>query len=400
MLELFNESEEMDGPLQQSLDMVTSALDGRVGEIWLVNGENREVELRYSSSARSPEANAFAAAGRGFVADTGPELVARVLKSGRVASIGASVERSARDRASVAAGLGIRGAIAFPLRTTGNGVIAVLAVYRPTVDRPSKQVHDAVAVACHHIARFLERVSAEGAVHAAARELSALASTDALTGLKNRREFDRALRTVPREPFAILSLDVDRLKEINDTHGHAAGDAMLRTVGTTLGLIVRGWDVMARVGGDEFAALLPGVGVFGATLVAERMRTAMHSLTVPGGTVRITVGWSAAPAGADPVSVWQRADESLYNAKHAGGDRVEGSSYERGEAGDIADRSYSDVVMRILEGGPLDTLFQPIINLFDGSVIGYEALARPEGFAAMDFGRGGLRGRAHGWPDP
>ena len=79
---------------------------------------------------------------------------------------------------------------------------------------------------------------------------------------------------------------------------------------------------MARVGGDEFAALLPEVGVFGANVVAERMRMAMHALLLPGTAARITVGWSAAPAGADPVSVWQRADESLYQAKHAGGDRV------------------------------------------------------------------------------
>src|SRR6202035_2057625 len=158
------------------------------------------------------------------------------------------------------------------------------------------------------------------------------------------------------------SLDLDGLKATNDAHGHAAGDALLRTVGHTLGLLVRGWDVMARIGGDEFAALLPEIGVFGAHLVAERMRVAMHALVLPTGPVRITVGWSAAPAGADPLSVWKRADESLYKAKRAGRDRVEGSSYERGEAGDIADRSYSDVVMRTLEGGPLHTMFQPIVN--------------------------------------
>jgi diguanylate cyclase (GGDEF)-like protein len=182
----------------------------------------------------------------------------------------------------------------------------------------------------------------------------------------------------------VLSVDVDGLKEINDSEGHAAGDAMLRVVGHTLGLLVRGWDVMARVGGDEFAALLPEVGVFGAQLVAERMRVAMHSLVLSTGPVRITVGWSAAPAGADPPSVWQRADESLYQAKRAGGDRIAGASYEGGEATDIAERSYSDVVTRILDGEIVSTMFQPIVRLDDGAVIGYEALARPAGFAAMD----------------
>src|SRR4029077_20575141 len=134
-------------------------------------------------------------------------------------------------------------------------------------------------------------------------ELSALASTDSLTGLKNRREFDRALRTIPRQPFAVLSLDVDGLKATNDAHGHAAGDALLRTVGHTLGLLVRGWDVMARVGGDEFAALLPEGGGVGANPGAARLRGDNHSLVLPTGPVRITVGWSAAPAGTDPASV-------------------------------------------------------------------------------------------------
>jgi EAL domain-containing protein (putative c-di-GMP-specific phosphodiesterase class I) len=114
------------------------------------------------------------------------------------------------------------------------------------------------------------------------------------------------------------------------------------------------------------------------------MRAAMHALDLPTGPVRITAGWSAADEGADPMSVWRSADASLYKAKRAGRDQVVGCSYERGEAGDIADRSYSDVVVRILEGGPLTTMFQPVVNLVDGSVLGYEALARPEGFAAMD----------------
>ena len=383
LLALLNEAVDMDRALQDSLDMVTAALGGCIGEIWLRTGAAREVELHYSSSDRSPAVAAFVAAGRALGVGIGPAPISRVVKTGR----GSTAARMATDgwggRAAEAATAELRSAMTFPIRTNG-GVIGVLAVFCETVERPISGVLDAIPAACHHIGRFLERVRAEGAFHEAAMELSALASTDSLTGLKNRREFDRALRTIPRQPFVVLSLDVDGLKATNDAHGHAAGDALLRTVGHTLGLLVRGWDVMARVGGDEFAALLPEVGVFGANLVADRMRVAMHSLVLPSGPVRITVGWSAAPAGADPVSVWQRADESLYKAKHAGGDQVMGRSYERGEAGDIADRSYSNVITHLLAGGPLTTMFQPIIDLIDGSVLGYEALARPEGFAAMD----------------
>ncbi len=383
LLTLFNESADMDVALQESLDMLTKALGGRIGEIWLAGEEARLVELRYSSSDGSPGAAAFESAGSALGVGAGPALVGRVVKTGRASAVQLTSADGSVERAAEAAAVGIRTALAFPIRTK-SGTLGVLAIFRETVERPAKGVLDIVPMACHHIGRFLEKSRAEGAVHEAVMELSELASTDSLTGLKNRREFDRALRTIPRQPFAVLSVDVDCLKDVNDTHGHAAGDALLRMVGNTLGLVVRGWDVMARVGGDEFAALLPGVGVFGASLVAERMRVAMHTLVLPSGPVRITAGWSAAPAGADPVSVWHRADESLYKAKHAGRDLVMGCSYERGEAGDIADRSYSDVVMRILEGGALSTMFQPIVDLNDGSVTGYEALARPEGFAAMD----------------
>jgi diguanylate cyclase (GGDEF)-like protein len=383
ILALFNESTDLDVTLGMTLTMLTAALDARISEIWLRDGAARDVELRYSSSDGAPDVAAFEAGGRALGVGTGPALVSRVVRTGR-GSAGASVIAGGKGgRAAEAAAAGIHSAVTFPIRG-GGGIVGVLAVFRELADRPDTRTLASMSTICHHLGRFIERTRTEAAVHAASVELAALASTDVLTGLKNRREFDRALRTIPRLPFAVLSVDVDRLKDINDSQGHAAGDALLRVVGHTLGLLVRGWDVMARVGGDEFAALLPEVGVFGAQLVAERMRLAMHSLVLPTGPVRITVGWSAAPAGADPPSVWQRADESLYHAKRAGGDRAAGSSYEGGEAADIAERSYSDVVARVLKGGSITTMFQPIVSLDDGEVMGYEALARPEGFAAMD----------------
>jgi len=383
ILALFNESDDLDATLQEALALLTEGLGGRVGEIWLRGGDAREVELQYATSDGSAAVDAFEAEGRALGLGEGPALVSRVVRTGRGSTTTATVADGWGGRAPEAAAADIHSALTFPIRS-GGGVVGVLAVFREATGRPAAELLTAGQTVGHHMGRFIERVRAEVAIHEAAMELSALASTDSLTGLKNRREFDRALRTIPRLPFAILSLDVDRLKEINDTEGHSAGDALLRVVGHTLGLLVRGWDVMARVGGDEFAALLPEVGVFGANLVAERMRAAMHSLVLPSGPVQITVGWSAAPAGADPASVWQRADEALYKAKRAGGDQVVGASYEGGEAGDIAERSYSDVVTRILDGGALTTLFQPIVELASGKVVGYEALARPEGFAAMD----------------
>jgi diguanylate cyclase (GGDEF)-like protein len=383
VLALFNESDDLDATLAQTLAMLTTALGGRIGEIWLRGGETSDVELRYSSSDGKPDVAAFEAGGRALGLGAGPLLVSRVVKTGRGSAAASIFGGGLGGRLTEAAAADIHSALTFPIRGR-RGLLGVLAVFRESSGRSQSAPLASMPAICTHLGRFIERVRAEAVVHAAAMELAAIASTDALTGLKNRREFDRALRTIPRLPFAVLSLDVDGLKEINDREGHAAGDVLLRVVGHTLGLLVRGWDVMARVGGDEFAALLPEVGVFGAHLVAERMRMAMHALVLPSGPVRVTVGWSAAPAGADPLSVWQRADEALYHAKRAGRDRVAGASYEGGESADIAERSYSDVVTRILDGGRVSTMFQPIVSLEDGTVMGYEALARPEGFAAMD----------------
>jgi diguanylate cyclase (GGDEF)-like protein len=384
VLALLNESTEVDVALQQTLDLVTRALGCSIGEVWLREGASRDVELQYSSSSKGAKGvRAFEAAGKALGIGPGPSLIGRAMRSGRGSMAPPSPTGGPEDRVAESVAVGIRCILTFPIRAK-SGVIGVLMIFHESPGRPPKGLFEAVLSACRHVGIFFDRVRAEGALYDSARELAELASTDSLTGLKNRREFDRALRTIPRQPFAILSLDVDGLKATNDTEGHAAGDTLLRLVGHTLGLLVRGWDVMARVGGDEFAALLPEVGVFGAHVVAERMRVAMHALVLSGTPARITVGWSAAPAGADPVSVWQRADESLYQAKHAGGDRVMGRSYEAGEAGDIAERSYTDVITRVLGGGALATVFQPVVSLFDGSVLGYEALARPEGFAAMD----------------
>ena len=382
-LALFNDSDDLDATLRRSLALVTAALDGRVGEIWLRSGDKRDVELWFSHSDGSRGATAFEAGGKALGLGTGPALVSRVVKTGRGSPAASVIADGWGGRAPQAAAAALHSALTFAIRGK-HAVIGVLAVYRETEHRSHAEALASIPTICHHLGRFIERVRAQRAVHDTVVELAAMASSDSLTGLRNRREFDRALRTIPRLPFAVLSLDVDRLKEVNDGEGHAAGDALLRVVGHTLGLLVRGWDVMARVGGDEFAALLPEVGVFGANLVAERMRVAMHSLALPTGPVRITVGWSAASAGADPLSVWQRADEYLYQAKRSGGDQVAGAPYEGGEAADIAERSYSGVVTQILGGGSLSTMFQPIVNLEDGAVIGYEALARPEGFAAMD----------------
>lgn len=157
---------------------------------------------------------------------------------------------------------------------------------------------------------------------------------DELTGLLNRRGFmERAVRAcLPGRPFAVLALDLDRFKEVNDRHGHATGDDLLAMFAHVLRAQVRASDVVARMGGEEFGVLLPGLALEDACRTAERIRAAFRSqaaaLKLPGvaGTVSIGVAVGIAPANGVPESIsplLARADAALYRAKAQGRDRVE-----------------------------------------------------------------------------
>lgn len=165
--------------------------------------------------------------------------------------------------------------------------------------------------------------------------LCELSSRDALTGLANRRQFELALERecdrVARsgEPALVLMLDIDHFKKVNDTHGHAAGDAVLQSVARTLQQCVRPMDTVARFGGEEFAIVLPNCPPTFAQAVAERICRAVEAQTVnvaPG--VDLSVTLSAGGAFAPPwvrssPKLWtERADAQLYRAKAEGRNRT------------------------------------------------------------------------------
>jgi diguanylate cyclase (GGDEF)-like protein len=160
-------------------------------------------------------------------------------------------------------------------------------------------------------------------------ELRRLAGTDALTGLPNRRSFmDAARHAAARqaEPLALLMLDLDHFKAINDRFGHAVGDRALQVTAERCRQVLRDGDVIARIGGEEFAVLLPATGIDGARLVADRLhgviRRTPFSLGPLAIEVRASVGGALAPADAGIDALLDRADRALYVAKSTGRDRV------------------------------------------------------------------------------
>jgi diguanylate cyclase (GGDEF)-like protein len=152
------------------------------------------------------------------------------------------------------------------------------------------------------------------------------ARTDALTGLFNRQAFDERLEIeLARSSRAgsstsLIIADIDHFKEINDSHGHAAGDAALRVVGETARRVSRSADYVARIGGDEFAAILADTDAEGAFRFAERLREAIVSAVAPD-DVLLTMSLGIAESDTDgltPDVLSRSADEALYEAKELG----------------------------------------------------------------------------------
>jgi diguanylate cyclase (GGDEF)-like protein len=185
------------------------------------------------------------------------------------------------------------------------------------------------------------RIHHENALRDAER-YAALALTDGLTGIPNRRRFDEVLHLEwqraarERAPLTALVIDIDFFKAYNDRYGHDGGDLCLRLLATTLAATVqRPADLFARFGGEEFVALLPGSDIAGAYALAERMRAAVHELALPHErsaldrvTVSIGVASLVPEAGQRADVLFRAADDALYQAKRMGRDRVCARGYD------------------------------------------------------------------------
>ncbi len=175
---------------------------------------------------------------------------------------------------------------------------------------------------------------------------SDLARQDELTGLPNRRALNEQLQSLvggrhmghrdvsagqggadrgsaDGEMWSVLLVDIDHFKSVNDTHGHQAGDEVLRAVTLTLRQELREGDMLGRWGGEEFLALLPATGLEGALVAAERLRRAVSLRTFPyAGGVTVSIGVTSALPGDHLERMVARADAGMYRAKRAGRNRV------------------------------------------------------------------------------
>ncbi len=157
-------------------------------------------------------------------------------------------------------------------------------------------------------------------------QLTHAAMTDSLTGLTNRRTFESIMSqwTEKQQPFALIVMDIDRFKSINDTYGHQAGDEVLKHLARIVTSSVRSNDVCCRYGGEEFVVLLPFTTAPDAWITAERVRSAFETWENPFGIpLTVSLGVAHYPSHAESAEMlFQRADHALYQAKEAGKNRT------------------------------------------------------------------------------
>ena len=218
------------------------------------------------------------------------------------------------------------------------------------------------------------------------RQIERLAYYDGITGLPNRRLFaDRAqhaLQLAARQDHgcALLLLDIDRFKTINDSMGHAAGDEVLRQTALRLGQCLRDSDTLARLGGDEFVAILQDCSPASALQVADKLRLALApALPLPGHaplSLSASIGLANFPDdGADLEQLLKNADIAMYEAKRAGRGCARFFLHSMNQA--LDERLRMEAALRqALSAGALSLHYQAKLNLADGRLMGCEALLR------------------------
>lgn len=377
-----NEASSVDDAFQTCLTKVCLQMGWAIGHVfYLTSGDGAERRLvptrlwhlegpdRFEVFRRVTEALSF---------EPGKGLPGRVLASRQPAWIRDVTVDDNFPRANQARACGIRAGFAFPV-WVGKEVVAVLEFFSTEISDPDPAFLTVMANIGTQLGRVVERKRTE-------ERLSYIANYDPLTGLPNRglcldRLRDELVRSRWQERFvAVLFLDLDRFKNVNDTLGHSLGDQLLKAVADRLVGCVRAGDTVARLGGDEFVVILRDMArPEDAVPVAQKI---LDSLARPFVVAEVelflttSIGISLAPAdGADPETLLKNADTAMYRAKDLGKNTFQ--LYTADMNFHVFENMELETnLRRALERREFELHYQPVVDLRSRRLVGAEALVR------------------------
>jgi diguanylate cyclase (GGDEF)-like protein len=256
------------------------------------------------------------------------------------------------------------------------GVLVVQGLIRPAdIDWLAAAIGSIVVflLVLARLAGFVTKVQVQAA------QLAVLANRDELSGLPNRRLFERSLRTaLAAGPIQVAMIDLNGFKGINDRFGHAVGDRLLVVVGERLAGVLRGGDLVARMGGDEFAVLVAGTSAETMDAIVDRLTTALRrAVDIDTHELLITASVGAADSTGtdDAYEVLRRADVAMYASKASGDGRYRRYGINMDEQASKQDR-LGEEMRKALDTGQFHLVYQPIVSLPDGRIASVEALVR------------------------
>ena len=371
------EAEDFTSALDVSIRAICESAGWNFGEVWIPSHDGTHLELGTPYCCLNEEVRSFRAASEKFEFAPGAGLPGRVWASGKPIWIPDVTVDANFPRAPFAKQVNIKAAAGIPI-LSGNMVVAVM-VFFMRKERPEDERMTAIisAVAAQLGTVFQRKRDAE--------RIQQLANFDVLTGLPNRvllnDRVSQALSMAQRNraQLAVMFLDLDHFKNINDTLGHRIGDALLIEVAKRLKSIVREEDTVSRVGGDEFILVLPDTNADGAARVARKVlevitqpnRIEQHDLAITP-----SIGIAMYPDDGEHFDALSRcADVAMYRAKHDGRNNYRFFTSEM-QTHSARTLQLENALRRALERGQLSLHYQPQMSLPDGRLIGAEALLR------------------------